>query len=59
MKTRRRIGCLRRRGFEVRDKSYDTRETASAEEHFHTVDVMICLEGEEIIHVCPAEELDG
>lgn len=51
--------ALKAQGFEVRDKAYDTREDAQRkfEEHFHTVDVMICLEGEEIIHICPAHEL--
>ena len=55
------VEALEAQGFEVRDKSYDTREDSQRkfEEHFHTVDVMICLEGEEIIHVCPAEELDA
>ncbi|MDI9521273.1 MAG: YhcH/YjgK/YiaL family protein [Bacillota bacterium] len=53
--------ALRAQGYEVRDKSYDTREDNQRkfEEHFHTVDVMICLEGEEIIHVCPAQDLQA
>jgi YhcH/YjgK/YiaL family protein len=51
--------ALNVQGFEVRDKEYDTRDDSQRkfEEHFHTVDVMICLEGEEIIHMCPAENL--
>jgi len=55
------VEALQAQGFEVRDKGYDTREDSNRkfEEHFHTVDVMICLEGEEIIHMCPAENLEA
>ncbi|MDO5022390.1 MAG: YhcH/YjgK/YiaL family protein [Eubacteriales bacterium] len=40
-------------GIKVIEKAYDTREDINRkfEEHFHTVDLMICLEGEETIHV--------
>lgn len=53
------VEALEAQGYEVRDKSYDTREDSQRkfEEHFHTVDVMICLKGEEIIHMCPAQDL--
>lgn len=45
--------------FEVRDKRYDTKpdEKRRFEVHHHTIDLMIGLEGSEIIHVCPADSL--
>lgn len=54
-------------GVEIRDKRYDTRpdDKRRFEVHAHTVDLMIGLEGSEIIHVCPeacltpAEPLPG
>lgn len=46
--------------FEVRDKKYDTKpdEKRRFEVHAHTIDLMIGLEGEEIIHVCPEAQLE-
>ena len=45
--------------FEIRDKHYDTcpDEKRRFEVHAHTVDLMIGFDGEEIIHVCPQEQL--
>jgi len=42
-------------GIEVRDKRYDTKpdDTRRFEVHEHTIDLMIGLEGCEIIHICP------
>lgn len=44
---------------EIRDKRYDTRPDAKRrfEVHAHTVDLMIGLEGSEVIHVCPEANL--
>lgn len=45
---------------EVRQKAYNTKpdETRKFEVHDHTIDLMIGLSGSEIIHVCPASELE-
>ena len=45
--------------FEVRPKRYETKADAKRkfEVHAHTIDLMIGLSGEEVIHVCPASEL--
>ena len=45
--------------FEVRFKEYETKpdEKRKFEVHRHTIDLMMCFEGEEIIHICPEEEL--
>lgn len=45
--------------FEVRDKRYATKPDAARrfEVHARTIDLMIGLEGEEIIHICPQEAL--
>ncbi len=45
--------------FEVRFKQYDTKpdEKRKFEVHRHTIDLMMCFEGEEIIHICPEAEL--
>lgn len=45
--------------FEVRCKQYQTKEDAQRkfEVHAHTIDLMIGLAGEELIHICPASEL--
>lgn len=45
--------------FEVRPKTYGTKPDGQRrfEVHRHTVDLMMCFEGEEIIHICPASEL--
>ena len=45
--------------FEVRFKQYDTKpdEMRRFEVHHHTIDLMMCFEGEEIIHICPETEL--
>lgn len=45
--------------FEVRQKAYDTKPDSARlfEVHDHTIDLMVGLEGEEIIHVCSADEL--
>lgn len=44
---------------EIRDKRYDTRpdEKRRFEVHAHTVDLMIGLEGSEVIHICPMDRL--
>ena len=44
---------------EIRDKRYDTRpdEKHRYEVHAHTIDLMIGLEGREIIHICSQKEL--
>ena len=41
--------------FEVRFKEYETKpdEKRKFEVHRHTIDLMMCFEGEEIIHICP------
>ncbi len=46
---------------EVRDKRYETKadEKRQFEVHAHTIYLMIGLEGEEIIHICPQEELEA
>lgn len=46
--------------FEVRVKAYDTKpdDKRRFEVHAHTIDLMIGLSGEEIIHVCPESCLD-
>ena len=46
--------------FEVRIKKYDTRpdDRRRFEVHAHTIDLMVGLAGEEIIHVCPQEQLE-
>ena len=51
--------CAEGAGFEVRDKRYDTKpdEKRRFEVHHHTIDLMIGLEGSEIIHICPMENL--
>ena len=45
--------------FEVRFKQYETKpdEKRKFEVHRHTIDLMMCFEGEEIIHICPENEL--
>ena len=45
--------------FEVRFKQYETKpdEKRKFEVHRHTIDLMMCFEGEEIIHICPESEL--
>lgn len=45
---------------EIRQKSYDTKpdEARKFEVHDHTIDLMVGLSGEEVIHVCPAGELE-
>ena len=45
--------------FEVRFKQYDTKpdEMRRFEVHSHTIDLMMCFEGEETIHICPEAEL--
>lgn len=45
--------------FEVRFKQYETKsdEDRKFEVHRHTVDLMMCFEGEEVIHICPEDEL--
>lgn len=44
---------------EVRDKRYDTKpdEKRRFEVHHHTIDLMIGIEGSEIIHVCDPSRL--
>jgi len=46
---------------EIRDKRYDTRpdEKRRFEVHHHTIDLMVGLEGREVIHVCPMENLQA
>ena len=46
--------------FEVREKRYETKPDAQRrfELHRHTVDLMMCFEGREIIHICPGETLE-
>jgi len=46
--------------FEVREKKYDTKpdDQRRFEVHAHTIDLMIGLFGEEIIHVCPQAQLE-
>lgn len=45
---------------EVRQKSYDTKpdDARKFEVHDHTIDLMIGLSGGEVIHVCPADQLE-
>ena len=45
--------------FEVRMKTYDTKpdEKRKFEVHRHTIDLMMGIEGEEIIHICPESML--
>lgn len=45
---------------EIRQKSYDTKpdDARKFEVHHHTIDLMIGLSGEEVIHVCPADQLE-
>ena len=45
---------------EIRDKRYDTKPDARRrfEVHFHTIDLMIGIEGSEVIHVCPQAQLE-
>ena len=45
---------------QVTEKAYPAREEGKRrfEVHDHTIDVMIGREGAEIIHICPAEELE-
>ena len=45
--------------FEVRFKEYETKpdEKRKFEVHRRTIDLMMCFEGEEIIHICPDAEL--
>lgn len=45
--------------FEVRFKQYDTKddEKRKFEVHRHTIDMMMCFEGAEFIHICPEAEL--
>jgi len=45
--------------FEVRFKEYDTKadEKRKFEVHRKTIDLMICFDGEEVIHICPEAEL--
>lgn len=51
--------CADGASVEIRDKRYDTKPDAKRrfEVHAHTIDLMIGLEGREIIHVCPMAEL--
>lgn len=46
---------------EVRQKSYDTKpdESRKFEVHDHTIDLMIGRSGGEVIHVCPAGQLEA
>lgn len=46
--------------FEVREKKYDTKpdDKRRFEVHAHTIDLMVGLAGEEIIHVCPESRLE-
>ena len=46
--------------FEVRVKKYDTKpdDKRRFEVHAHTIDLMVGLVGEEIIHVCPESQLE-
>lgn len=46
--------------FEVRDKRYETKddEKRRFEVHDHTIDLMVGLEGSEVIHICPESELE-
>lgn len=46
--------------FEVRRKRYETKPDAARkfEVHAHTIDLMIGRAGQEIIHLCPAAELE-
>ena len=45
--------------FEVRFKEYETKadDKRKFEVHRHTIDLMMCFEGEEIIHICSEKEL--
>ena len=45
---------------EIRDKRYDTKpdEKRRFEVHARTIDLMIGLEGCEVIHICPQAELE-
>ena len=51
--------CADGASVEIRDKRYDTKPDAKRrfEVHAHTIDLMIGLEGREIIHVCPMADL--
>lgn len=44
---------------EVREKRYDTRadEERRFEVHGRTIDLMIAIDGAEVIHICPMDEL--
>ena len=44
---------------EVREKSYALKEDAQRrfEVHAHTIDLMMAIEGAEVIHLCPASQL--
>ena len=46
--------------FEVRQKAYDTKPDSARlfEVHDHTIDLMCGVSGAEVIHVCPAGELE-
>ena len=45
--------------FEVRFKEYETKDDDKRkfEVHRHTIDLMMCFDGEEVIHICPEEDL--
>ena len=45
--------------WEIRQKEYDTKpdEKRRFEVHGHTVDLMLCRSGREVIHLCPASDL--
>ena len=45
--------------WEIRQKEYDTKpdEKRRFEVHGHTVDLMLCASGREVIHLCPASGL--
>ena len=51
--------CAEGASVEIRDKRYDTKpdEKRRYDVHARTVDLMIGLEGREIIHICPQEDL--
>ncbi|MBR2662481.1 MAG: YhcH/YjgK/YiaL family protein [Clostridia bacterium] len=52
-------GCPEAAPCEVQQKEYALKEDAKRrfEVHFHTIDLMISADGQEIIHLCPAEQL--
>ena len=46
--------------FEVRFKEYETKtdDKRKFEVHRHTIDLMMCFDGAEVIHICSEEELE-